>query len=278
MRIKKLLPLAVILFVVSVALSIYNFVSTGDFIIKDVDLKGGTLVSLDIDHPADTKVLEDVLNQKYGSAIVTSLKTAKGYGVNIQISQQINENDVISIVENTGVKVLSSVVQTVGPTLGEAFYKQITYSVIAAFVLMSVVIFVVYRNPLSSGAMIFAVAANIISTLAFTTLLGIRMSFASLAAILMLIGYTVDSNIILTHRVARVGLEGFEKEYKKALTTGLTLTATITITMIIVLIVSQSKLLSNIAEILTIGFLTDLAYTWIMNASLLEIWMERKFK
>ena len=59
--------------------------------------------------------------------------------------------------------------------------------------------------------------------------------------------------------------------------TALTLIATITATMFIVLFVSTSKLLVNIAEVLVIGFLSDLVFTWILNAGLLEIYFKRKY-
>ncbi len=43
-------------------------------------------------------------------------------------------------------------------------------------------------------------------------------------------------------------------------------------------IASSSKLLINIAEVLVIGFLSDLVYTWILNAGLLEMHFNRKMR
>jgi len=54
-----------------------------------------------------------------------------------------------------------------------------------------------------SSCVILAAVSDIISTIAVTNLLGLKMSTAGIAALLMLIGYSVDTDILLTTKVLK---------------------------------------------------------------------------
>lgn len=274
-KLKHLVFIPLLIFLFSLFVLLNNYRTTGDFIAKDVDLKGGTLITVESSEPINTKLLEERLSEKYGSLIISSLRTLTGYGVNIEIFADANTTQIIDDVKETGVTITSFSVESIGPVLGELFWRQVVYVLIVAFVLMSLIIFIVYRVPLVSFSIIFAILANIIATLAITSVLGIKISFASFAGLLMLIAYSVDTNIVLTSKVLK-GMEGFNSAYKKALRTGLTLTGAITATMVVVLLLSTSKLMTNIAEVLVVGFLMDIPNTWILNSFLIE-WYVAKY-
>lgn len=274
-KLKHLVLIPVSIFVFSLLILLNNYRTTGDFIAKDVDLKGGTLIIIESSKPINIKLLEEQLSKKYGSIIISSLKTLTGYGVNIEIFADANTTQIINDVKEYGVEITSFSVESIGPVLGELFWKQVVYVLVVGFVLMSLIIFIVYRVPIVSFSIIFAILANIIATLAITSILGIKISFASFAGLLMLIAYSVDTNIVLTSKALK-GMENFNSAYKKALRTGLTLTGTITATMVVVLLLSTSKLMTGIAEVLVIGFLMDIPNTWILNSFLIE-WYIAKY-
>lgn len=274
-KLKHLVFIPVLIFVFSLLVLLNNYKTTGDFITKDVDLKGGTLITIESSEPINTKLLEERLSEKHGSIMISSSRTLTGYGVNIETFADANTTQIIDDVEESDVTITSFSVESIGPVLGELFWRQVVYVLIVAFVLMSLIIFVVYRVPLVSFSIIFAILANIIATLAITSILGIKISFASFAGLLMLIAYSVDTNIVLTSKVLK-GMEGFNSAYKKALRTGLTLTGTITVTMVVVLLLSTSKLMTNIAGVLVVGFLMDIPNTWILNSFLIE-WYVAKY-
>lgn len=275
-QLRHLIFIPIALFALSAGILFWNYSQTGDFIIKDVDLKGGTLITINSPDPIDVKSLESKITERFGSGLVSGLRTSTGYGATVQVESGSRASDVIDVAEELGVEVTDYSEETIGPALGNLFFEQVRNTLIIAFILMSVVIFVIYRNLVSSFGIVFASLANILTTLALTSVLGIDISFAGFAGLLMLIAFTVDTNIVLTSKVMAHGVEGFMARYRKALVTGVTLIATITATMAIVLFFSTSKLLVNIAEVLVIGFLSDLVYTWILNAGLLEIYFNRK--
>jgi len=278
LKLRNLIFIPILLFAVSAGVLFWNFYQTGDFIIKDVDLRGGTLITVNSPEPIDSKLLETKVVERFGGGLVSGLRTSSGYGATIQVESGTRASDVIDVVRDLGVEVTDFSEETIGPALGNIFFEQVRNTLIVAFVLMSLIVFVIYRNLVSSFGIVFASLANILTTLAFTSLLGIELSFAGFAGLLMLIAFTVDTNIVLTSKVMAHGTEGFTARYRKALVTGVTLIATITATMFIVLFLSTSKLLVNIAEVLVIGFVSDLVFTWILNAGLLEIYFKRKFR
>lgn len=282
---KKLLAIPVVLFIFSVSILLYNFYHTGNFFLLSIDLRGGTLITLQSSSPINTNLIQSTLGTRYGSVLVSGLTTTNGYGANIEVGANEDTTSILNTLGNAGVQTGSVTIESVGPELGSLFLQQIFAlwpsgrvpfgAIPGALILMSIVIFILYRKFVSSFAIVFAVLANILTTLAVSSLLGIEISFAGFAGLLMLIAYTVDTNIVLTTKVLRTTPEEFRKKYRLALTTGLTLIATITITMIAVVFLSASTLLINVAEVLVIGFLSDLPFTWIMNAGLLEMHVHR---
>lgn len=273
---KKLLAIPVVVFIFSISVLLYNFYHTGNFFLLSIDLRGGTLITLQSNSPINTNLIQSTLGTKYGSILVSGLTTTNGYGANIEVGANQDTTSILSALSGAGIPTTSVTIESVGPELGSLFLQQVTNVLAVAFVLMSIVIFIVYRRLVSSFAIVFAALSNILTTLAVSSLLGIEISFAGFAGLLMLIAYTVDTNIVLTTKVLRTTPEEFKKKYRLALTTGLTLIATITITMTAVVFLSASTLLVNVAQVLVIGFLSDLPFTWIMNAGLLEMHVYRR--
>ena len=99
-------------------------------------------------------------------------------------------------------------VESMGSTLGEQFFKQTSQAIIIAFILMSIVIFLTFRAIIPSLFVILAAVSDIVSTIAVVDILGIKMSTAGIAALLMLIGYSVDTDILLTTKVLKRRKEG----------------------------------------------------------------------
>ena len=115
-----------------------------------------------------------------------------------------------------------------------------------------------------------------IGVLALMNILSIKLSTAGVAALLMLLGYSVDTNILLSTRmIKRKDLEKNERLYS-AIRTGLTMAATTITALSVVFILTPSAVLRQITLILIFGLMLDMLNTWIQNAGLLRWYMERK--
>jgi preprotein translocase subunit SecF len=111
-------------------------------------------------------------------------------------------------------------------------------------------------------------------------IVGIELSLGTVAALLMLIGYSVDSDILLTTRVLK--RRGTPQEnISNAMHTGVTMTTTTLAALVAMYIIStfsyvlsptfsQITLLSNISIVLIFGLVADMMNTWMLNTSILR--------
>jgi preprotein translocase subunit SecF len=112
------------------------------------------------------------------------------------------------------------------------------------------------------------------------SIFGIVLEPASLVALIMLIGYSVDTDILLTTRMLKRKRGELDEAVDGALKTGLTMTGTTFVVMVVVLIVStfftHLQELTSIASVLLLGLLADVTSTWFMNAGILKWYIEEK--
>jgi len=115
-------------------------------------------------------------------------------------------------------------------------------------------------------------------TLALVDILGIKMSSAGIVAFLMLIGYSVDTDILLTNRVLKRHEGDINTRIFGAFKTGITMTLTSLFAVVFALVIvkSFSIVLTQIFTILAIGLCFDLLNTWITNVSILKWYMVKK--
>ncbi|HSU72843.1 MAG TPA: protein translocase subunit SecF, partial [Candidatus Binatia bacterium] len=167
-------------------------------------------------------------------------------------------------------------VERMGAALGESFYRQTLIALVAAFLFMAIVVFITFRLPLPSFFVVLAVFSTTVETLAVTSLIGTKLSTAGIAALLMLIGYSVDTDILLTTR-ALYRKEGplMDRIYS-AMKTGVVMTLTALVTTFTAFIFTDSDVIRQIMLILTIGLLFDILNTWIQNVGVIRLYLERK--
>jgi preprotein translocase subunit SecF len=144
--------------------------------------------------------------------------------------------------------------------------------VLIAAGILTVGLLVVYAwYSIPSIAVILAAFSDIVITVAVLSLLQIKIGTASIAALLMLIGYSVDTDILLSTRVVKEREDEYRDRVTDAFTTGITMTLTTLSAVTVTYLVAQSQTLSQIMLVLVIGLLVDIINTWLQNAPLLDI-------
>lgn len=269
----KLLVLPAALLVFSVIYIIWE--ATSGSMLLDVDLSGGTQIIFSADSQPDIPSLERLLAE-YRPAIQTA-HSLSGWVVSINVPIETNTTQLLSVLASADWPVAQASVQTIGPALGAAFFSQAMVAMIVAFAFMSVAVYFTFRVPVPSAYVVLSAFADIAEAFAFSQLLGIRLSLATFAALLLLIGYSVDTDILLTARVLKG--EGETKELiKRARKTGLTMTGTTCAALLALFAISGSATITQIASVLLIGMIFDILNTWVTNAGLLTWYMERRRK
>lgn len=184
--------------------------------------------------------------------------------------QSTNANALESQAQAAGYEV--SAVQSTSPSFGSDTQKLALGGVLAAFVGMSLIVFILFRTFIPSIAVVLSAFSDIIVPVALMNLTGIKLSLGTVAALLMLIGYSVDSDILLNNHILRRRGKFYESAYR-AMRTGVTMTLTSLSAVVVMAVVAYLfgiDLLTSIGIVLAFGLVTDLMNTYLMNLSLLR--------
>jgi len=258
---KLLLLIPAMLFLLSVGMILTNGIN------RDIDLTGGVAVTLKSGKSAQ-QIAQ--LFSSHGFE-VKEVKEIKPGIYQVVLKGENTEN-----LERVNAEVME--IRKFSPVLASGVQAQMIGALIIAFALMSVVVFLIFRSPLPSFYVLFAVAADMVEALAFSQALGIALSIPVISALLLLIGYSADTDILLTTRV----LKGREGEVRErifgACKTGLTMSLTTLGAILPVIFISSSKTLVTIGTVLFLGIVCDVINTWFGNAVMLRWWVEKNGK
>jgi preprotein translocase subunit SecF len=151
----------------------------------------------------------------------------------------------------------------------------------ALFIIISLFFFLLaiyIKHNIPAFAVILSAALNILMTLALVNFLGMSLSRAGIVAFLMIIGYSVDTDILLTTKMIKRTEGTLNERILGAMKTGvsMTLTSLLAVGFALIIVRSFSDILSQIFTIMIIGLSFDLVNTWITNVSILKWHLEAK--
>lgn len=268
---KPLIAIPVIITLIALALLATNGLTQG------IDLRGGTNVVIELQQDTSPQELQSIISNGIDNdqVEVTSI-------INNQASVEIaGQTDAIKLTDILSDVGTISSLQSVGALLSERALTQVYYAIAFAFLFMAITVFIVFRELIPSVAVILAAASDIIISLGGMSLFGIPLSVASVGAILMLIGYSVDTDILLTTRVLRRREGTINERAIEAMKTGFTMAAAaiasmVTLYLVVIFFIPYAHVLSQIALVLIIGLVADVLATWLMNLGILRWYMEAR--
>ncbi len=280
---KALLIIPFILLLLAIAQISYQSYSTGDFLKKGVSLKGGITITIPSDNIKLSAIeLKQELKKSFpGSDISVRKITSAGEEIAVAVESDISDKEkstyfIKELEKLTGVKQTDYSINIIGSSLGKSFFRQTMFAVAIAFLFMGIVVFLYFRTFVPSIAVILAAFSDIVITLAVANIMDIKISTAGIAAFLMLIGYSIDTDILLSTRVLKNKKGTVMEKVISALKTGLTMNLTTMAALVSALVLSKSEVLTQIMTILLIGLLADIINTWIQNVGILRLYLEKK--
>jgi len=273
---RKLMLISIAIFVLCIAVIAVHHIKTGEFIEKGITLKGGSLITVQLNTPVDVDAIQNEL-RKITPEDITVKEFSSSAGAQLGIIIETTSQDATFIKDflnkNHDVKTIN--IETIGPSLGESFFKQAIISVIIAFILMALVVLIYFRLLVPSGYIVLCALGDILFPWAMLLLLNVKLSTAGVAALLMLIGYSVDTDILLTTRVLKRQGTTNEKIFG-AFSTGVIMTLAAMAATGIAYLTTPSEVLKQIMMILFFGLVADLWNTWLLNTALLKSYVDRK--
>ncbi|MBI2655717.1 protein translocase subunit SecF [Candidatus Woesearchaeota archaeon] len=285
---KLLLIIPMLILFLSLAQIGYQLYTTGDFLNRDISLKGGVTLTIPSEGNADIVQLQKQISGDLpGNEVIVRTLRSAGSAAGLIIEADIDGTDkaqidrLISSIEKSLKTDLSKIdygLEIIGSSLGASFFKESLIALAVAFLFMGLVVLIYFRTFIPSIAIILAAFSDMVVALAVINLMDVRIGTAGVAAFLMLIGYSVDTDILLTVRVLKRKEGTVMDRIVSSIKTGMTMTITAIISIIVALAVTQSEVIRQIMLILLIGLIADIFFTWIQNVGLLRIYVERKAK
>lgn len=171
-----------------------------------IDFTGGTLIEIGYQKPADLTVLRKTLDTEgFDDATVQNFGTAKDVLIRLRPHEGISSADLSSKVleainkttaEAASIRRVEFVGPQVGDDLAEDGFLALLYSTIG------ILIYIAWRFEwkFSAGAVI-ATIHDVIVTLGFFSILGLEFDLTVLAAVLALIGYSLNDTIVVYDRI-----------------------------------------------------------------------------
>ncbi|MFW6436804.1 MAG: protein translocase subunit SecF [Halococcoides sp.] len=228
---------------------------------------GGTEAHLSTTDDVTATAIADTVGGDATVRAVQSTGDSREYIVTTKLEET---GDLRDRLNDAGYEILS--LQSRSASFGGSSQSDALLGVIVAFAGMSLLVFALFRTFVPSVAVVISAFSDIIIPVAVMNLLGVDLSLGTVAALLMLIGYSVDSDILLNNHILR-RRGGFEESTYRAMQTGVTMTLTSLAAMAVMAVTAwlfAIPLLPQIGLVLVIGLSVDLMNTYMLNLSLLR--------
>ncbi len=246
-----------------------------------LDFTGGTLVEVGYDKPADLPAMrellaqngfEDAIVQNFGSSEDVLIRLAPRDGVK---SSEIS-NQVVNALKSNGDNVDTRRVEFVGPSVGEELTEQGGLAMLVALLCILVYVTMRFEWRFALGSVV-ALAHDVIITLGLFSVLQLEFDLTVLAAVLAVIGYSLNDTIVVSDRIR----ENFRKirkgEAEEIINISLTqtlnrtiITSLTTILVLLALFYVGGALIHGFATALLFGVLIG-TYSSIYVASLVAL-------
>ncbi len=171
-------------------------------------------------------------------------------------------------------------VSSIDATFGASNQSMAALALIISFIGMSIVVFITFRTFIPSLAVVLSAFADMVMTAAVMNIAGIELTLGTTAALLMLIGYSVDSDILLTTRVLKRQGKLTDK-LTGAFHTGMIMTSTTfaaVAAMFVASWIGNVEIMWEISAVLLIGLAADVLNTWLTNAAILQWYVNKSAK
>jgi len=276
---KKMIRIPLVILVICIGILCSFLVMYGTPVKLGYDFTGGTVIT--VPSTKDVGYLEEKY-QAYDLLFVRDMgsRTMLQFGpMDPDREKEVRD----SIIQEYGVENVQ--LDYSGATFGKDLQHLAIIAIVISFVLMAIVVFVAFRIPLPSFMVILCAVSDIIMAMAMMDIFGIELTLGSLAALLMLIGYSVDTDILLTNKVLKEKKDT-KDDFKRIFDTGFTMTTTTLAAVVVMFIVStfsylftsytQITILSEMSAVLIFGLLADLLNTWLLNAGFLRLYIDKR--
>ena len=273
---KKLIFIPIIVFLAASMVYIGSYRANGEVFRKDLDLSGGTVATVYLSEVPEG-FEEQFRELDMSVREIKSVTSGELVAVIVEAGPE-TEPETISAMINQTIPGVDFDLRNVGPSMGASFMQSATKAVIISFVLMGIILALIFRQPIVALTVILSGFLNVFEAAAVMMLVGIKLSPHTIGALLMLMGWGVDSEVLFDSKIFK-DLEGSPiSKALEAMKTAMTMSAAVFAILIALYFISSSSMVQEIALVLLFGALFDIVNTWFQSLSTVLWFVERKEK
>lgn len=201
MRYRKIaMVFSALLMIASIASLTVNKLNFG------LDFTGGTLIEIGFEQAADLQILRQLMQdnnhddakvQFYGSSRDVVIRL----GLREDVKAEMLGNEILAILETgTGQKVDMRRIEFVGASVGDELAEQGGLAMLTALICILVYVAFRFEWRFAVGSVV-ALFHDVLLTLGLFSILGLEFDLTVLAAILAVIGYSLNDTIVVSDRI-----------------------------------------------------------------------------
>lgn len=267
---KQLVIIPLVVLAISLVVLAYATATVGMPVKPGIDFSGGTAVNV------ITPDSSDQLRAVFADYPLVSISEGLNNGKFLTFAA-MDDAKYQSLAKLVSEKYPDARIDQIGESFGKTLQDQAFFAMILAFIGMAIVVFLAFRTFVPSCAVVLSAFADMAMTAAMMNVVGIPLTLGTTAALLMLIGYSVDSDILLTTRVLK--RQGkLNDKLTGAFHTGIIMTSTTLAAVVVLFVVSwlgQVQVVEEISAVLLIGLVFDIMNTWLTNVGILKWYVTR---
>lgn len=230
-----------------------------------IDFTGGTLIEIGYQKPADLTVLRNTLDSSgFDDATVQNFGSAKDVLIHLKPHAEVSNVELShkvldAINKNSQEPATLHRVEFVGPQVGDDLAQDGFLALLYSTVGILIYIAVRFEWKFSTGAII-ATIHDVVVTLGVFSLLGLEFDLTVLAAVLTLIGYSLNDTIVVYDRIREHFLQMRNKTVEEMMNeaVNITLSRTIMTSLTVILVLASlfflgGEALHNFSIVLLFG-------------------------
>ncbi len=278
---KPALILSVLLFVASIGSLIVNGLNLG------IDFTGGTVIEVGYQEAADVDKIRTALKTENFDALVQHFGTAKDVLIRIAPTENVDRalvgDKVLAILKTSNPNIEMRRVENVGPQIGDELRDDGGTAMLLALAGILIYVTLRFEFRFSVGAII-ALVHDVVITMGIFSITRMEFDLTILAAILAIIGYSLNDTIVVFDRVRENFLKLRKADAEESINTSInqTLSRTIvtsltTLLVLVALYIFGGKIIHGFSMAMIIGVIVGTySSIYVANSSLLMMGITRE--
>ena len=254
---------------------------------ESIDFTGGTTFNITFSHPIDIAEfranLKEELNQNI-DVVHLKKRTETSDEMTILLKMKFGEYEEIlkTYFKNNYPHFIINQENSIGPKIGDELKTSARNAIIISLILIGFYIAIRFDRYYAIGSLV-ALLHDIMITVGIFSLLNIEISITIIAALLTIVGYSLNDTIVIYDRIRENMIKLYDKNKEEIINTSLNetlnrtfITSFTTLIVIIILYFFGGDVLQPFALALIIGVLIG-TYSSIFIASPIMLYLEIKY-